>query len=682
MARWLWIVGLVLALPAHGAVERIEITGRAPFADGAAFGDVGAYEKITGRLHYAIDPAHPANAAVVDLDLARRDGDGLVRFAGDFVLLRPTGPGRGNRRLLYEVGNRGGLGMVTFFNDAPRSNDPATRADAGNGFLFRQGYTLLWSAWNWDVLPGDGRLQIEVPRAWRDGQPLRGRIAAEITVDQPSASQPVAWGNSRGYPPAAPDGDDAVLTVRPEQGAPRQAIARDRWRFTVAENGAPHVALDGGFKPGLLYEVVYTATDGRVVGLGLTAIRDALSYFRFADADAGNPVAGGTDTAIAFGISQSGRVIQHMLYQAFHLDESARMVFDAALIHVAGAGKGSFNHRFAQTTRHPSEHQDHQYPADFFPFATVPQSDPLTGATGDVLARAKAANAVPLLFYTGSSTEYWTRAASLLHASVTGEMDLALDPHARLYVLAGAQHGNWVFPHRYIYENCVNPFDQRPVIRALLTRLDEWAGAGVPPPDSRYPRRADGTLDTVDAWRKAFPLIPELRLPDRNLAPPRLDLGPRWDRGIIDRAPPGFGAPFVTLVMMPDADGNDRGGIRAPEMVAPLGTHLGWNLRRARFGASTHIGRWSGSFIPFAADEATRAKAHDPRPSVAIRYGSKEGYLARFTAAAQALNDDGLLLDEDLLRLTRRAGAFYDRLSVRDSDSQPCAYLMPDSWLN
>ena len=272
MARWLWFVGLVLALPAQGAVERIEITARAPFADGAAFGEAGAYEKITGRLHYAIDPAHPANAEVVDLDLARRDGDGLVRFAGDFVLLRPTEPARGNRHLLYEVGNRGGLGMVTFFNDAPRSNDPATPADAGNGFLFRQGYTLLWSAWNWDVLRGDGRLQIEVPRAWRDGQPLSGRIAAEITVDQPSASQPVAWGNSRGYPPAAPDSDDATLTVRPEQGAPRQLIARDQWRFTVAENGTPHIALDGGFEPGLLYEAVYTAPDGRVVGLGLTAI--------------------------------------------------------------------------------------------------------------------------------------------------------------------------------------------------------------------------------------------------------------------------------------------------------------------------------------------------------------------------------------------------------------------------
>ena len=683
---------LTLALatpPAEAAVERIEIVDRAPFAEGATFGAAGSYERIRGLLHFALDPEHPANAAIVDLELAPRDHRGLVTFAADFILLRPADLSRGNQRLLYEVNNRGNLGALALFNEAAWNNDPTSRADAGNGFLFERGYSLLWTGWNWDVVPGEGRLQIELPIATEQGAPITGPMAAEFVVGQWTRSAPFMWGNSRGYPPVSLDGADARLSVRDEPDGARTEIPRDRWRFARLEGDRlvpdpTHVFHVAGFEPGLIYEVVYEARDPRIVGLGLAAIRDAISFFRFETADtagAGNPLAeagaADPDAALIFGISQSGRVIQHMLWQALHVDEAGRMTFDGALIHVAGAGKGSFNHRFAQTTRHPSHLEDQQYPADFFPFTTTPARDPVTGASGDVLERARAAGALPHLFYTTTSTEYWTRAASLLHTDVTGSEDVPLDPHARLYFLAGAQHGNWRFAERGPYQNCGNPLDHRPPMRALLLALDAWATAGRAPPDSVYPRLEGGTLGSVEDYRRAFPKVPGLALPTGNLQPPRLNLGLRFaTQGIADKQAPDFGPPYVTRVSLPDPDGNDRGGIRLPAVALPLGTYTGWNLRAPQVGAPGKLARWSGSFIPFAADEASRRATADPRPSLAARYASRDDYRTRVEAAARALAADRFLLEDDLAEITDRAVAFYDRVVAHEATDLSCAYTV------
>ena len=677
--------------PAAAAVERIEIIERAPFAEGAAFGTVGSYERIRGRLHFAVDPEGPANARIVDLKLAPHDKRGLVTFAADFILLRPQDLSRGNRRLLYEVTNRGNLGALAFFNEAPWNNAPTSRGNAGDGFLLEQGYSLLWSGWNWDVLPGDRRLQIELPVATEDGAPITGTVAAEFVVSGWTRSAPFMWGNSRGYPPASLTAPDARLTVRTEPDAPRTEIPRDHWRFARLDGARlvpdpKQVFHFAGFEPGLIYEVVYPVQGPRVVGLGLAAIRDAISFFRFEAADAtgtANPLAqaGAPDpeTALIFGISQSGRVIQHMLWQALHVDEAGRMVFDGALIHVAGAGKGSFNHRFAQTTRHPSHLEDQQYPADFFPFTTTPGRDPLTGAKGDVLERARVAGALPRLFYTTTSTEYWTRAASLLHTDVAGSKDVPLHPRARLYFLAGAQHGNWRFPERSPFQNCGNPLDHRPPMRALLLALDAWVSEDRAPPDSVYPKLAAGTLGSVEDYRRAFPKIPELAVPSGNLQPPRLDLGPHFaNDGIADWQPPKFGPPYVTRVPLPDADGNDLGGIRLPDLAVPLGTYTGWNLRGPEIGAPDKLARWSGSFVPFAPTEAARRAAGDPRPSLEARYASRADYRDRIEAAARELITDGFLRADDVPELTARAIAFYDRVRAHRQDDPSCAYIVGD----
>ena len=373
----IWIVAglLVVAGVASAEVERIEITSRSVFADGMEFGAAGAYEKIRGKLFYAVDPDNAANAAIVDLDLAPRGADGKVRFQGDFILLKPVDLEKGNGRLLYDVNNRGNLYMLRHINGGSRTNDPISAEDAGNGFLMRQGYSLLWSAWNWDVRAGNHRLQIELPIATDKGQPIRQRMAAEIVNSYgltAPASMPLAWGNSRCYPALdAGDNSDAVLTQMPAALLQSQDRRPDRAGFSRIEHGVrvpdpTSIAVEGGIQPGLIYELIYEVENPRVVGLGLAAVRDAISFFHFQGSDrfgTPSPLAeradrgweSAIDYAYIFGVSQSGRFIVHMLWQGFHVDESDRMVFEGARIHVAGGGKGGFNHRFAQTTHHPSD---------------------------------------------------------------------------------------------------------------------------------------------------------------------------------------------------------------------------------------------------------------------------------------------------------------------------------------
>jgi hypothetical protein len=188
-----------------------------------------------------------------------------------------------------------------------------------------------------------------------------------------------------------------------------------------------------------------------------------------------------------------------------------------------------------------------------------------------------------------------------------------------------------------------------------------------------------GTLGSLADYRRAFPKIPGIVVPTANLQPPRLDLGPRFaSEGIADKQPPEFGPPYVTRVPLPDADGNDLGGIRLPALAVPVGTYTGWNLRRPEIGAPGALARWSGSFIPFAANETTRATFGDPRPSLAARYASRDDYRMRITAAARALLADGFLLENDLPEITERAVAFYDRVLEHEASDPSCAYTVGD----
>jgi hypothetical protein len=700
VARVVALVALfTAAAPVRAEVTRMTITARTPFAGGATFGTVGAYEKIKGVLTYEVDPGSWANGMVFDLEYAPTNARGKVEFTGEFIMLKPVDLSKGNHRLLFEVNNRGNLRALGYYNDARDSNDPATAEHAGNGFLMRQGFTVLWAAWNWDAVPGDGRMQIALPVATDHGQPIFGGVNAEtVTAFLPPKDvrdcQPVAWGNSHGYEPVLPGDPGApadlaapTLTVRDDPWGPKTEIPATQWYFTSTEISpssrfsealSPRritnfcVTSDGtypGIKTGRIYEIIYTAKDPRVVGLGLTAIRDAISFFRFDAADGAgnvNPLAEGgavdPQYAYLFGISQSGRVITHFLWQGFHVDERNRMVVEGMIPHVAGGGKGGFNWRFAQPTHHPSHLEGLYYPTDFFPFTYSAETDAATGATGSLLDRATSLGKVPKVIVTNHESEYFMRAASLVHTDPTGTSDVEFPANVRYYMVNGAQHGAPGSRTRALYEYSGTTVDQRPVGRAVLLALDGWVSRGVEPPASRYPRIGAGQLVTVGEHKARYPAIPGVRVRGTCEQAPRLDYGPRFfSEGIQDVVPPrhlvelGNGGDFVNLVPQPDADGNTVGGVLLPDVAVPLGTYAGWNPRRADIGNPEYLARWDGSFFMFAPTEADRAATGDPRPSIEARYKNRGQYVSKVTQAAHDLVKDGLLLAEDADAITARA---------------------------
>jgi hypothetical protein len=660
----------------RGEVVRVEVQERTALADGQVFGDRGPYEKIRGRMLIEVDPAAPANAAIRDLQLAPRNARGRVECWTDFFLLKPADPLRGNRRLLFDVTNRGNKLALWTFNLAARSNDPSTAADAGDGFLMHRGYSVLWCGWDGDVVEdGNQRTVIDLPVARQEGETITGPAHVEICVDEPAFSQAFffsPWGTSAAYPSVSLDNRDATLTMRPRRSEPAVEIPRTRWAFARWENGravpdATHLYLEDGFRPGWLYDLVYTARDPRVSGLGMAAVRDCVSFFRHGGGNQSpaNPLAGCVDRALLFGISQSGRLIHQFVYDGFNADESGRIVFDGALAHVAGAGKGMFNHRFRMATIYASHHTGNLAASEFFPFSPAPQTDPVSGQPTDTLARARQQGCVPKMIFTQTSTEYWNRAASLLTTDVEGRRDLELPEEVRVYLVAGSQHLGAGPPTPGICQQPRNTLDDRgPVLRAMLVALDRWASSEQAPPPSRYPRIDDGTLVDLDTFRAQFPRIPGVHLPTGFYRPLRLDFGPRFHTsGIADIIPPRVvGEPYRTLVPAVDSDGNEIAGIRLPDIAVPLGTHTGWNLRAAKYGAEEMLSGLDGMFLPFSTTSDERSARNDPRAAVLERYPTRDAYLARIAEAAVGLQREGFLLPEDALAILYKAAqrSFWD----------------------
>jgi len=673
------VLALAISSPLAAAVTSIEVKERAPFAAGTSFGDTGPYEKIRGVAHFALDPDAPANTRIVDLKLAPRDAHGLVTFSSEFLMLRPVRAAAST--LLYDINNRGHIAIMGQVNGkVPVNNDPTTVEDAGDGFLMRHGFTLLFSAWTWDVAPGapgDRPLVFAPPVAHhRDGTPILGPVENEFTVLAPSDIAVYAGRQGLTYEPATPNDPDARLTARARPQDPRIALPRASWRFVGPEKpgGPGRVQLDGGFKPGTLYELTYVAKDPYVTAAGLAGIRDLLAWFR------DHPFEGAASPprTLIFGISQSARVIGRMLHDGLDLDETGRLAFAGAYMQVPGGGASTgFNSRFVQPTRHPSMMEEHDHPADAFPFTSTPSRDPVTGETASTLDHARDAKGnLPKLFIANTSTEFWNRAASLVTTTPDGKSDVAPAANVRVYVFSGAQHYVGRSAVRWPYQNCVSTTDHYLPMRALIVALDRWTGGGAPPPDSAYPQIADGTLVSIAAYRAAFPQGIGIAPPADNLHPDRLNFGQRFRReGIADYIPPIHGASYVTRVPLPDADGNDKGGVRLVELQAPLGTHTGWNQRDPATGFAWATARWDGSFLPFARTEAERRASGDPRPSLELRYPTRADYIAKVRAAAARVVAAGFLLPEDVERTVKENLGLYDRIMARDRSDKGCEYL-------
>jgi alpha/beta hydrolase family protein len=595
-------------------VTKVNVTSRVTVANGQAFGKTGPYEKLTGTIDFAVDPKEPHNARITDIDRATPAADKRVHFTSDVMVLKPVDPARGNGVLLFEVVNRGNILLLNKFNSAASSRNPTTTEEFGNGYLMREGYTLVFVGWEFDLAPGI--LRVEAPKI--DG--LIEPITVPFILD--SRQNETELDDVPLYAPANPADAASVLTVRDHYWDKPTPIARTKWHFVTGRPGAPRLALDGGFDPGRLYAVTFKATGARVAGVGLAAIRDAASAFRYRT---DLPVRG--TTVYVQGESQDGRFLRQFLYDGFNADEQDRRVFDAVWAHIAGSARGTFNQRFgmpisASVLLTPTR----------FPFTTDEQE--FHGERGSLLQLYKPAH-IPKIFLTNTAVEYWGggRAAALIHTSADGTRDLRIPGNVRIYLLSSTQHSEAPFPPvRARGQQLRNTVPQREIMRALLRGLDGWVRQGAAPPESRYPKLADGTLTPIASVK--FPAIP-------GVADPRIIPGPGQIRG-------GKVEMLPHLVPQVDADGNDVAGIRAPDVSVPVATNTGWNFRSPSIGGSGEIVNLLGSYIPFARTRADREARKDPRRSIQERYRNEDDYLARLRAAAGELVKGRYLLPDDV----------------------------------
>jgi Alpha/beta hydrolase domain len=647
-------------------LTRFEITSRVPYAGERRFGAVGAYEQVDGTAHFAVDPIHPANARICDLKLAPRNAAGLVEFATDLSVALPVDPRQANGGCIVELPNRGRRRVVAMMNCAPSDAPVGPQAHPGDGFLFARGYTVASIGWQWDVYPSPELLCLAAPLAMEGGKPVSGETMVEIRPNERGTTRILADRIHRPLPAARGEQLDARLLVRDWEDGEDTLIPRSHWRFAretasgAVEPSAEHVWLEGGFEPGRIYQLVYETDRAPVAGLGLLAARDVAAFLRTHLAT--NPCRNEFKAVILYGISQTGRMQRHFLSLGLNRCEDGSRAYDGFHVHIAGARRGAFNHRFAQPSNQTTPLWGH-----VFPFADVVTSDPLTGRTGGLLDRLAADGDLPKIISTDSAAEYWRGDAALAHIDVEGRQDLPEHPLTRRYLFAGAQH-----TPGYLGQSRMNPgtgtiacypinvLNYLPLHRAALINLDRWITEDIAPPPSRHPRLSDATAVERKEVLATFARLPGLAPPDPQRLPfvRTVDMGGDEETG-IGRYPAQEGAFYPALVSAVDAEGNEMAGIRMPDITVPVGTHAGWNPRDPVTGSPEQIVPMNGLTLWFAPDEATRVARGDPRRSLAERYRDEADYGTKLRAAALRLVAERYLLEEDVERVVEAAVARY-----------------------
>src|SRR5579872_6620982 len=537
-------------------VTRVEITSRADVLNGQSFGDVGPYERITGRVYISLIVSDVHNRPIVDLaNAVNRNDERVVEFSADFVAIQPKDPAKGNGSMILESPNRGHSAILRIVD----GGDWNAEHDAGDAWLLRKGFTFVSLGWQWDTLDG---FKLYAPIAKENGTTITGLLRGDLMLSKWMDEIPLGHftdGRIGGveYPVAHPDDPRNVLTVRDSSEAPRTTIPRDQWQFAHTVNGKlqpsnRQIHLNGGFQAGELYEYVYVVADPVVAGGAFAMFRDFASYAKH-DPKAIAPA----QRVYGEGISQNGRFLRDLLYQGFNADEEGRIALDGILAHVAGAGRGSFNYRFAQPSRDAQPTSSVFFPTDIFPFTDRPEKDSVTGDIGGLLDRAAADKVVPKVFFSNTSYEYWGRAAALIHVTADGKHDAIPSDNVRIYHFTGLQHFTGPFPPEKGTGDLLGQQPQSPLPvkyfwRAMISNMDAWVRTNTLPPASSYPKIADGTLIPLSEYK--FAAIPGVSVPHEANEGWRLDFGPNWRNGVFTIQPPKVGQPFPVLVPQVDAD--------------------------------------------------------------------------------------------------------------------------------
>jgi hypothetical protein len=647
--RWLFVaVCFVLgASPALAEVTRVEIQRREDVLGGKSFGSVGPYEKIIGRVYFAVDPDNPHNKIIVDLDKAPRNAQGKVEFSSDLYIIKPKDSARGNGVVFFDIVNRGNKQLLRTFSRGGGSADPTSEADFGDAYLLNQGYTLVAVGWQFDVAKGRGLVGADLPIATDNGKAITGWVRMWFISNEPVMSYSYVTGyNTPAYVPLDLTDPKYRLTVREGTFAPQRLIPREDWQFARVENGKPvadakSIFVKNGLRAGLTYEVAFETNDPPVAGLGLAAIRDFASALKYN----GDAIASGR-YAYMYGASQTGRLIRHIIYEGFTIDEQGRKAFDGAFVQTGATGLGSFNERFAQPNELGSFTQTK------FPILYKTTTDPVTGRVDGLGARIPA-GLEPKIMLVDTSSEYWDRGrvAALRHTTPDGSDDVEDAPNVRVFLLAGTRHGAGSFPPADNGgEFKENTNDYRWAQRGLLAALDTWVRKGTMPPPSLHPKLGDLTLVQRDNLK--FPAIPNVKWPSTVPGGYRADV-----------PAPYSALPF--LVPKVDADGNDMAGIRLPEQAVPLATLTGWQFRGERIGAQNTLIAMAGAYIPFPTTRAERERTRDPRVSIAERYPTRADYLKKVQEVATRLAADRYVLQGDIAAMVQEAGAHWDAVMGR-----------------
>jgi hypothetical protein len=622
------LVVLLVAQVASAEVVGIDIQRR---------DDAGTHERLIGRVHFAIDPALPANRDIADLDLASTNNRGLVEFAADVLFFRPKQAARARGTVFLEIVNRGRDQSLAIMSGAEQRDLSPESWNLGDRFLLEQGFTVAFLGWQFDVQPSQG-LTFQTPNALVEG------VVRESYIQSSRGNQSADF--ALAYCASGPRRNSATLTFRTRMDQPPRPLPRDAWQF-AADGCSVHLEPGAAGISGLdvgLYEVVYQAKVSPVAGLGLAAVRDFASYLKH-----GKPGAPLRDaplpTIIGYGYSQSARFLREFVRDGFNADERGRRAFDGLMIASAGAGGGSFNHRFAMPGQAGNSVLSVLRPVDLPPF------------TDDgLLARARAARVLPKIFYTFTSTEYWARAGSLTHTSDDGHRinDAPLADNSRLYFLAGTPHAAGSLPliRDRTFQHFMNFAQQRWTERALLLDLDEWVRRDIEPPASQYPSISKGQLVALEDVH--FPAAPSFPFASYMPKVWRMDYGSRYAATrVITKEPPQLGAAYRVLVPQVDADGNDVSGIRLPELAVPLGTYTGWNAIVPQLGGLGlkdlgYLSGLIGGFEPFALTKEQRERSGDARLSIAERYTGRQDYLDRVKQAVEDLVRQRFMRGEDV----------------------------------
>jgi hypothetical protein len=630
---------LVSCATSYSDVVQLEVQSRTPWLG-------GRYEKFQGKAHFAIDPQSAVNRRIADISYAPVNAQGKVEFVSDFVIVRPADVKKSRRAALIEVPNRGSTqSNGFFFTTSQASSFDLMKLDAvalSDSFLFDEGFTVAWLGWE-SLDPGQIRATLPLAKV--------NSVVRDSWVGL-SPERSWALGGPNSYCAADADQPNAKLIVRSRIDETGEELPRSAFAFVDTRSGNAvsdpcYVTLREPTMPGRVYDLIYQGTNPVIAGLGLAALRDFASYLR---------KDGSVSRVLGYGYSQSGRFLRDFIYRGFNEDEQGKAAFDGLFIASAGAGRGSFDHRYAMPGEAGNSVLGITRPVDLPPFDDE-----------GLLRFSARSKTLPKIFYTFSSTEYWARFGSLVYITPDGAKELPLNQNSRLFFISGTPHAGAPFPPsksaRGRWSNFGNYARATWAFRALLLDLDEWIAKGTTPPDSVYPHLSNGLARRKDV---TFPRIPGNEFPSWMPRIWQLDFGPDYPtKGVIDREPPKLGEEYTVLVPRVNRDGNEMGGIELPEIAVPLGTFTGWNYALPVLPNLDYLAGLFGSFIPFANTAEERRASGDERLSIEERYPDKGAYLKNVTQAANALVARRLMRAEDVNAALAQVSARWDYLTAK-----------------